>query len=149
MYAPLQAEPIDEALQLIDERGVGAFEHRRIVVVGDFFSVFEQVTALVGEVDGVRPTVLGVAFAAGETALLEVVDQADHHVAVDVQPLGESLLGEALVGGEVGEHAELAGGDAERFQAPGELGGDMKSQLRKQEARSACQIGHGRYCISK
>ncbi|GDY70663.1 hypothetical protein SAV31267_001480 [Streptomyces avermitilis] len=60
-------------------------------------------------VDGVGAAVGGMAAALHQAALLHLVDQADHHVAVHVQRPGELVLTEAVLLDQQVEQAELAG----------------------------------------
>ncbi len=97
------------------------------------------------ETQGVRPAVGGVATAFHEVAFLQVVDQADHDIAVDVERLAELLLGAAVVGLQEFQHAEVAGLDAERREEITEAIGAVEAQLAEEESsvgRQLRRVGH-------
>jgi hypothetical protein len=91
------------------------------------------------QVERVRAPVDGVAAPLGEPAMLEAVDECDHGAAVDPQRATQCLLGLALVFGEVAEHPEVPGVEAERGEALGEAPMPMGTQLHQQEAGTAAQ----------
>ncbi|HEY6422964.1 MAG TPA: hypothetical protein VIY28_06890 [Pseudonocardiaceae bacterium] len=55
------------------------------------------------------PPVIGVAAAGDEPALLQVINQPDHGVAVDGQGVGELLLGLPIGCGQVAEQPKVTG----------------------------------------
>ena len=71
--------------------------------------------------------------------MLEVVDQRDHGAAVDPERDAEGLLGLALGGGEMAEHAEVPRVEAEAGEALREAPMRVGAQLREQEAGTAAQ----------
>jgi hypothetical protein len=71
--------------------------------------------------------------------MLEVVDERHHGAAVDSERDAEGLLGLALGGGEVAEHAEVSRVKAEAGEALGEAPMRVGAELRQQEAGTAAQ----------
>jgi hypothetical protein len=116
---------IGEALQKRDEvRAVGlvdAGEQLSLLLVGGALGARKQLVGGGGEVNGVSTPVGGVAAAFDESAVLEVVDEADHRVAVDAQDVGELLLGLSLVSRQVYEQPEVTRPQAQGRQPVGEL----------------------------
>lgn len=95
------------------------------------------------EVDGVGAAVGGMPTAFDQAASLEVVDQGDHHVAVDIERLAEFLLGAAVVLAEQLQHAEMPGLDVERGEQVGEPVRGMEAQLADEEGGVGGQRGGG------
>lgn len=144
VHAALQSGVLGDALQQLDQGfpilGVQEREKFGVVVVGDPPGFAEGLSTIRGEVDCVRAPVRGVAPAFREPLVLEVVDQADHRVAMDVQTLCQLLLSEAAGGREVSEHSEVTWMQAERLKALSKLRGRMKPELGEQETRSLDQF---------
>jgi EmrB/QacA subfamily drug resistance transporter len=74
-----------------------------------------------------------------EATLLQVVDQADHDVAMDAQRLAHLMLAEAVLLDEQAEHAEVARVDAHRCQQVDELLLHVDAQLRDEARGVAVQ----------
>ncbi len=97
------------------------------------------------EMQGVGAPVSGVAATLHEVAFLEVVHQADHDIAVDLQRLAELLLRAAVVGAQEFQHAEVTGLDAQRRQQITEAVRGMEAQLAEEESgvgRQLSRVGH-------
>lgn len=97
------------------------------------------------EMKGVGTAVARVATTLHEVAFLQVVHQADHHIAMDLQRLAELLLSAAVVGAQEFQHAEVARLDAERRQQITEAVGGMEAQLAEEESgvgRQLRRVGH-------
>jgi len=106
------------------------------LLVGGALGVREEVVSGGREVQGVGASIGGVATALDQSAVLEVVDEADHRVAVDAQGIGEPLLGLSLIFREVHEQPEVTWPDPQRRQAGRELVRASGAQLREQETGS-------------
>ena len=134
---------LGEVLQERDEVGAVVLADSReqfcLVLVGDTLGTAEQVVGGAGEVDRVGTPIGGVAAAFDESSILEFVDEADHHVAVDAHGVCEPLLGLPLASREVHEQSEVTRPHAQRRQALGELMRAIRAELGQQEAGSAGQ----------
>jgi hypothetical protein len=134
---------LGEVLQECDEVGAVVLADSReqfcLVLVGDTLGTAEQVVGGAGEVDRVSTPIGGVAAAFDESSILEFVDEADHHVAVDAHGVCEPLLGLPLASREVHEQPEVTRPHAQRRQALGELMRAVRAELGQQEAGSAGQ----------
>ena len=84
------------------------------MLVGDTLGTAEQVVGGGGEVNGVGAPIGGVAAAFDESSILEFVDEADHHVAVDAHGVREPLLGLSIASREVHEQPEVTRPNAQR-----------------------------------
>jgi hypothetical protein len=78
---------------------------------------------------GVCAAVVGMPPTFDQTALLEIVEQTDHDLAVDAQGVGELLLGAPFTALEVRQEPEVVGRDAKRCQSRGERLRDVKPEL--------------------
>jgi hypothetical protein len=117
----------------------------------DFF--FEFVDGGVGPLqDGVRPVrevelvgaaVRRVTVTPCEAAFFEFVDQPDHDIAVHAHRVGELLLAQPLVTGEVHQHAVMRGLQSQRRQHFGATGSNVKTKLGQQEDPAAAQRRDG------
>lgn len=97
------------------------------------------------EMKGVGTAVVRVASTLHEVAFLQVVHQADHHIAVDIQRLAEFLLSAAVMSVQEFQHAEVARLDAERRQQITEAVGGVEAQLAEEESgvgRQLRRVGH-------
>lgn len=97
------------------------------------------------EMKGVGTAVARVATTLHEVAFLQVVHQADHHIAMDLQRLAELLLSAAVMGTQEFQHAEVARLDAERRQQITEAVGGMEAQLAEEKSgvgRQLRRVGH-------
>lgn len=128
---------VGESLQDGGELGTLArVEHGEdlfLVLVGDPAGAGEQLARGLGQVNGVGAAVSGMPPAFDQTALLEVVEQADHDLAVDAQRVGELLLGDPFATLEVRQEPEMVRRDAQRCQPRGERLRDVKPELGQQE----------------
>jgi len=106
-----KAHPLGDALQQPEELApVGFIEHSHqfvVVLVGGALRLGEQFTGGVGEPHGVCAPIARVAAAQHEPTLLEVIDEADHRIAVDVHGISELLLGPAVGGRQMDQQAEV------------------------------------------
>ena len=107
--------------------------------VGYPFQVSKQVAPSGRYVERVRAPVDGVAASLREPTLLEVVDERHYGTPVNPQREAEGLLGLALGGGEVAEHPEVPGMEAESGEALGELAMCVGTELYQEEATTAAQ----------
>ena len=89
------------------------------------------------------PSVPGVALASHQVALFEFVDQADHDVAMHAHRVGELLLTEPLLAGELHQHAVMRGLKTYRLQDLGTPDCDVKAELGQQKC-PACAQHRGR-----
>jgi hypothetical protein len=93
--------------------------------------------------DGVAAPVGGVAPALQEPGRLAVVDDRDHGARVDPQPVGQLLLGDAVVGAEHGDHGELARVEAEGLHGLGEAAAGGQAELGQEKPGVLRQLsGH-------
>lgn len=90
-------------------------EQRRLELRRHLFGTRQELESRLREMDRVGSPVRGVTPTFDEAAFLEVVDQADHDVAVHADVLGELLLGLALVAGDPDQHAEVGRTHPERL----------------------------------
>ena len=81
-------------------------------------------------------------------AVFELVDDRDHPTRGDIEGVGESLLGLALVEGNEVEHGEMAGFEAERFEAGGKAAarrvadfGEQKDEARRRPNLTLTGLG--------
>jgi hypothetical protein len=144
VYAWSEASVVCETLEQRDELAlvelVESGEQFGVVLVGDGLGSGEQLEGRGREVHGVGSPVVGVAAATDdESALLQVVDQPDHGVAVDGQGVGELLLGLSVGRGQVAEQSEVTGAQSQRPQALGEPGSTVVAELGDQKCRSVDQ----------
>lgn len=141
MDAGRESGVVGEALQELDEVWPVGFvdtgEELCFLLVGGALGAGEKVVCGGGEVEGVRATIGRVAATLDEPPAFEVVDETDHHIAVDAHDVGELLLGLPLVPREMHEQPEMARPHAQRRQAVGELLRATGPQLRQQEAGTA------------
>lgn len=112
--------------------------------VGGALGTGEQFPCPWGEEQGVGASVVGVAAALDEAAVLEVVDEPDHLVAVDAHRVGELLLGSPVGRGQVGEQPEVPRAQAQGPQALGESVGSVEAEHGEQKAGTVAQQGTGR-----
>lgn len=76
-------------------RTVGGIHRRKessLLLIGDLVCAGEQLVSGGGEEDGVGATIARVLPTLDEAAVLEVIDETDHPVAVDPESVGEPLL---------------------------------------------------------
>lgn len=83
------------------------FQRRRFQLVGHSFGRGQDAARPIGEVEGVRASVDRVAGALDQAADLEVIDEADHRVAMDVEQVGQLLLAAAVRVAKVGQDPEV------------------------------------------
>jgi hypothetical protein len=114
--------------------GVHRREESSLLLIGDLVRAGEQLVCGRREEDGMGATIARVLPTLDEAAVLEVVDEADHPVAVDPEGVGEPLLRLAVAMREVNQEPEMLGLDAERRQTLCESLRAVRSELREQEA---------------
>ena len=111
--------------------------------IGGPLCVRKQLAGRSGEVDGMRPPVGRVTAAFDEASLFEVIDEADHRVAVDGKAVGKLLLGLTVRGSQMHEQAEVAGLQAQRRKALSEPLRGVGTDLGDQEPGTAGKRGAG------
>lgn len=116
------------ALDLIERR-----EHRGLQLVRHGVGVAQDLTRTVGELDGVSAPVDRVPGAPHEALSLQLVDEADHGVAVHPEQVGQLLLTETVGIAQVGQDAEVRRMETQRSQLVRQLVGDMMAELGEQE----------------
>lgn len=136
----------DESLQEAGQQGqilrIERFEHHFLDPLDGRLPVRQHRPSSLGELHRVRPPVLWMSGAPDEPELLELVDQSDHRVAVDAEPVCQFLLAAAVGLGEVGEDAEVGGMQAEWGELRDEALGDGEPQLGQQEEAAVVE-SHG------
>lgn len=95
-----------EVAQRVDEvRVVGGAEETdqlRLQGVGGLLGMGQQLAAGVGQAHRVGSTIAAVGTSLDQAPGLEIIDEADHDVAVDAQGIGELLLSAPLTLAQVG-----------------------------------------------
>jgi hypothetical protein len=118
VYARSKTSVVCETLEQRDELAlvelVESGEQLGVVLVGDGLGLSEQLAGRGREVHGMGTPVVGVAAASDESALLQVVNQPDHGVAVDGQGVGELLLGLPISRGQVAKQPKVTGAQSQR-----------------------------------
>ena len=109
----------------------------------DPLEIGEEIASGRRQMQRVRTPVGGVAASFREPALLEIVDERDHGAAVDSQRVAERLLRPALGGGEVAQHPEVPGMEAESLEAIGEFPMGVGAELDQQERKPPTQGARG------
>jgi hypothetical protein len=144
MHARSEALRPGNALQERDElralRLIDGTQQLGLVLLGYAFEVGEHGAPRRRQVQRMGASVLGVAASFGEATTLEVVDQRHDGAAVDPERDAEGLLGLALGGREVAEHAEVPGVEVDFGEALGEASMRVSPQLHEQEAGTAAQF---------
>ena len=127
--AGVRGEPLQDDDEPGAFTGVEWGEDLVLVLVGDLAGPGEQFARRCGQVDGVGAAVAGMPATFDQIALFEVVEQADHDLAVDAQRVGELLLGVPFAAFEVHQEPEVVRCDAQRRQPRGERLRDVEAQL--------------------
>jgi hypothetical protein len=100
-----------------------------VVGSGDPGDLAHHLLPVFGEVQGVLPPVGAAAFAAKESAFLQLVDEADHPARQKVQPSGELLLAATWVTGNRGQQAGQRGCQPDLGDAVAEAAGGVRAEL--------------------
>lgn len=132
--AGVLGQPLEQGDQGRAVGGIHRREESSLLLIGDLVCAGEQLVSGGGEEDGMGATIARVLPTFDEAALLEVVDEADHPVAVDPEGVGEPLLRLAVAVREVNQEPEMLRLDAERRQMLRESLRAVRSELREQEA---------------
>lgn len=90
--------------------------------------------------NGVGTSIAGMAPPLNEAAAFQLIDEADHHVAVQPHGIGQLLLGLAVAFRQLGQNAELFGVQAQRLEAFGETLGCMRPELGQQKTGVVSEI---------
>lgn len=134
---------VGDALQQRDELpSLGLVERRQqlgVVFVGGVLGSGQPGASVRREVHRVGAAVAGVAPALHEPALLELVDQPDHRVAMDPHSVGELLLALPVARRKQGEQPEVRAAKVERPEPLGEALGAVEAELGQQEPGTPSQ----------
>lgn len=117
-----------------------------LLLVGGPLGQGKQLAGRSGEMHGVGTPVTGMATALDKSAIFEIVNQANHGVAVNSHRVGEPLLGLPIGRGQVAKQAEVPGVHPQRSQAFSEPRGRVGTELGDQEADPVGEWGARRAC---
>lgn len=105
------------------------------VLAGGSAELSQQVSARIGEMEGMQPPVLGVAAPFDQFALLQCIQQRDQSGGGRAELSGQRLLAATGFGSDRPEHTGLRRRQLQSTNAVGEPLGGMRSDLREQERR--------------
>ena len=141
MSASRRGHPLQVAQHGLRSAGVSAAVDLVLLRAALRIERGQQLAGLVGQGHRERAPVVGVRHALDQALLLQLVDDADHHVAVDAE-LGRQLtLRLAVVLDQRLQHRIRAGFDAERRQPAHEILGEIDAQLGQQKRNPLVQLG--------
>src|SRR5699024_5066283 len=93
----VHSKGLQQLEELLALRFVESGNQTIVVLVGDSLCFGQQVVCVVGEMHGVRTTVIRVPLPSYQSPLFEFVDDSDHRVAVNPHRIREPLLGLSVV----------------------------------------------------
>jgi hypothetical protein len=119
-------------------------EQFRLLLIGELVCPRQKLPRGRREPDRMGPPVIGVAASLDKPALLELIDQADHHVAVNTEGIRQLLLGLPVFVGQVHKQAEMVGLDTQWRQTVGKAPRALGAQYGKQVTHSGIERKRGR-----
>jgi hypothetical protein len=117
----MQAQLGGYALQQLDQRSplgvTQAFSRHGFELIGCVVCGHDHRHSAWGQAQRVSAPVLGVGLSTGQPKFFQVIDQADHHIAVDLELIGQFLLGLAVHRSQTVEHRKVPRLDAQAGKA--------------------------------
>ncbi len=143
-----QAQVGGYALQQLDQRssfGVTQdFSRHGFELIGNVVCGRDHLHSKWGQAQRIGAPVFSVGLSTGQTELLQVIDQADHDVAVDIELISQFLLRLAVQRSQTVEHRKVPRLDAQASKSLRKRTGHAMSDLGEEEHRAGVQRWHSR-----